>query len=102
MMMKTCVILFVASLLISEAYVEVVSHEVDRVSPGGPTPCYHCLKDTPNKLDKVIRDHDMELGSEVKVYPKSWRNAPNEVTRDHDTKSNFEVKFNHKFPRHLL
>lgn len=40
---------------------KLFSNLVDRISPGGPTPCYHCMPD----INKAQRAHDTESGSEV-------------------------------------
>lgn len=77
MMKKVCAILLVASLLIVgltnnvNARVisknrKLVSDAADRYTPGGPTPCFHCLGDgkghpaTPESGSQVevISDHD--------------------------------------------
>ena len=71
-MKKICAILFVASLLIvgltNEVNAKVISKNrklmsdvADRYTPGGPTPCYHCMAD--GKPHQALQNSD----SEVKV-----------------------------------
>lgn len=81
--MKIWAILFVACVLMvgwsDEVHADLMiaknrklfSSLVDRVSPGGPTPCYHCMAAN-YKARQATRAHDMESGFGV------------EATRDRD------------------
>lgn len=78
--MKTCVVLLFASLLIvgfmGEAHAKISNRrllgpEVNRNVPGGPNACYHCLAGgkirSPNAPDQVHAD------SEIKFDHSSFR-----------------------------
>lgn len=75
MKMKICAILFVASLLTvgftSEVNAQAISNNrkllnnsVDRNSPGGPSPCFHCMD---GKGRQIIPVHDAESSPGVQA-----------------------------------
>lgn len=71
-MKKICAILLVASLLMVGLTNEVnaenrkmLSDAADRYTPGGPTPCYHCVGD--GRGHQVPPEYDMESNSGAKV-----------------------------------
>lgn len=88
--MKISIILVLVFLLVVESiHAEVVNNDVDRLVPGGPTPCLHCMRSPPKKIDKVTHDHDISAYDTV-----------DETTRDNDENSIPKVKFSRKFPPH--